>query len=85
MLARPVPVLAAFLHTHSQASLQMVLQKLRSIRCANDQHLVLFFLALRDKLDFCATLEFPKTIKNTKSHHAGNINVLRGGNLHLLL
>jgi hypothetical protein len=39
MLARPIPGLAKFLHAHSQASLQMALQKLRSIRCANDQHL----------------------------------------------
>ncbi len=39
MLARPVPGLAAFLRVHSQASLQMAPQKLRSIRFANDQHL----------------------------------------------
>jgi hypothetical protein len=38
MLARPVPSLAAFLQVHSQASLQMALQKLRFIRFANDQH-----------------------------------------------
>jgi hypothetical protein len=38
MLARPVPGLAAFLQVYSKASLQMVLQKLRSIRFANDQH-----------------------------------------------
>jgi hypothetical protein len=37
MLARPVPGLAAFLQAHSQASLQMALQKLCSIRFANDQ------------------------------------------------
>jgi hypothetical protein len=37
MLARPVPGLAEFLQVHSQASLQMALQKLRSIRFANDQ------------------------------------------------
>jgi hypothetical protein len=37
MLARPVPGLAAFLQAHFQASLQMALQKLRSIRFANDQ------------------------------------------------
>jgi hypothetical protein len=39
MLARPMPDLAAFLLVHSQASLQMALQKLRYIRFANDQHL----------------------------------------------
>jgi hypothetical protein len=38
MLARPVPGLAAFLQAHFQASLKMVLQKLRSIRFANYQH-----------------------------------------------
>ncbi len=38
MLACPVPGLAAFLHVHSQASLQMTPQKLRSIRFANDAH-----------------------------------------------
>jgi hypothetical protein len=32
MLARPVPGLAAFLQTHSQARLQMGFQKFRSIR-----------------------------------------------------
>jgi hypothetical protein len=37
MLARPVPGLAAFLQVHLQASLRMVLQKLRFIRSANDQ------------------------------------------------
>jgi hypothetical protein len=37
MLVRPVPGLA-FLQVHSQASLQMALQKLRFIRFANDQH-----------------------------------------------
>jgi hypothetical protein len=35
MLARPMSGLAAFLHAHSQASLQLALQKLRSIRFAN--------------------------------------------------
>jgi hypothetical protein len=38
MLARPVPGLAAFLQAHSQASLQMFLQKLCSICFVNDQH-----------------------------------------------
>jgi hypothetical protein len=37
MLARSVPGLAEFLQVHSQASLQVALQKLRSIRFANDQ------------------------------------------------
>jgi hypothetical protein len=41
MLARPMSGLAAFLQVHSQASLQMALKKLRSIRFANDQHLAL--------------------------------------------
>jgi hypothetical protein len=36
MLACPVPGQAAFLQVHLQASLQMVLQKLRFIRFAND-------------------------------------------------
>jgi hypothetical protein len=38
MQARLVSGLAAFLQAHSQASLQMNHQKLRSIRFANDQH-----------------------------------------------
>jgi hypothetical protein len=38
MLARPVPGLAAFLQAHFRASLQIVLQKLRPISSANDQH-----------------------------------------------
>ena len=38
MLARPLHGLAVFLQAHFQASLKMVLQKLRSIRFANDQH-----------------------------------------------
>jgi len=38
MLAPLVSGLAAFLQAHSQARLQIVLQKLRSIRFANNQH-----------------------------------------------
>jgi hypothetical protein len=38
MLAGPMSGLAAFLQVHSQASLQMALKKLRSIRRANDLH-----------------------------------------------
>jgi hypothetical protein len=38
MLARPVPGLTAFLQAHFQASLKIVLQKLRSIRFAKHQH-----------------------------------------------
>jgi len=39
MLARSVPGLAEFLQVHSQASLQMDLQKLCSILLVIDQHL----------------------------------------------
>lgn len=39
MLARPVSGLAVLLQVHFQASLKMILQKLRCIRFANDQHL----------------------------------------------
>ena len=52
ILARPVTGLAGFLQAHFQASLKMALQKLRSIRCANDQHWPALFSCIERQIRF---------------------------------